>query len=318
MMKKYFRNFLILSALTTIIIYIINKIINITSVIKNLLKTDNGRYYEWRYGNVFYTKQGKGTPVIFIHDLNPASSSCEWNKILKQVAKSHTVYAIDLLGCGRSDKPNLTYTNFMYVQLITDFIKKIIGEKADIISTGNSGSFTIMACNMATECFNKIILTNPPDLTSLSAIPSKKTNLLKYLIDLPMIGTLIYNIVYSNKNINRLFDQNYYYKYHMIPTKITEMYYESAHLNNSKGKYLLSSIKSNYTNISIIHTLKKIDNSIYIICSKENNISKSIIDSYTFYNSSIETILIENSKYLPQLEMPEKFIENLNLFLDSK
>ena len=55
--------------------------------------------------------------------------------------KDHTVYTIDLLGFGRSEKPNLTYTNYLYVQLVTDFIQNIIGEKTDIIASNESISF---------------------------------------------------------------------------------------------------------------------------------------------------------------------------------
>ena len=50
--------------------------------------------------------------------------------------RKNTVYTLDLLGCGKSDKPNFTYTNFLYVQLVTDFINNVIGEKADVIVTG--------------------------------------------------------------------------------------------------------------------------------------------------------------------------------------
>ena len=52
-----------------------------------------------------------GTPVLLIHDLSPLSSSYEWCRYAKKLEKQHTVYTIDLLGCGRSEKPYLTYTN---------------------------------------------------------------------------------------------------------------------------------------------------------------------------------------------------------------
>ena len=177
-MKKQIRNFLLLTTMTTISIYGINKAISVSSIRKNLLKSDNGKFFTWRYGEIFYTKQGKGSPVLLIHDLNPASSSYEWEKCIKHLAKNHTVYAIDLLGCGQSDKPNMTYSNYLFVQLITDFIKNVIGEKADIITTGNSASFTLMACNMNPEHFNKIIVLNPTNLVELCASPNKEKNAL--------------------------------------------------------------------------------------------------------------------------------------------
>lgn len=315
-MKKHVRNFLLLTTLTTISIYGINKAISISSALKNLLKTDKGKFFNWRYGNIFYTKQGKGSPLLLIHDLNPASSSYEWDRIAKHLAKHHTVYALDLLGCGRSDKPNMTYSNFLFVQLITDFIKNVIGAKPDVITTGDSSSFTLMACNMEPEHFNKIIVINPTNLTELCKTPNKKKNALKFFIDLPVFGTMIYNLVFTERAINKTFHEEYYYRDHMVPTRFPDTYYEAAHMNNSHGKYLLSSIKANYTNINIIHALKNINNSIYLIGSKEKSDSEEIINSYLSYNSSIEASYVADSKYLPQLEVPEKLLDVLNLYLD--
>ena len=72
-MKKHVRNLLLLTTLTGISIYGINKTISISSSMKNLLRTDRGNFFNWRYGNIFYTKQGKGSPILLIHDLNPES-----------------------------------------------------------------------------------------------------------------------------------------------------------------------------------------------------------------------------------------------------
>lgn len=317
-MKKQVRNLLLLTTLTGFSICGINKAISISSVMKNLLKTDRGRFFNWRYGNIFYTKQGKGSPLLLIHDLHPAASAFEWDKTVKHLAKHYTVYTIDLLGCGRSDKPNMTYSNFLYVQMITDFIKHIIGSKADVISTGESSSFTLMACNMDPEYFNKIIIINPSDLSDLCKTPNKRKNALKFFIDLPIIGTLVYNLVYTQRNIRTSFYKDYYYKDYTIPVKVLDQYYEASHLGNSHGKYLLSSMKSNYTNINIIHALKKINNSIFLIASKEKEDNEKIVNSYFSCNPSIETTFISGSKYLPQLEVPNKLLDVLNLYLESK
>ena len=94
-----------------------------------------GSYYEWKFGKIYYTKKGDGKPLLLIHDLTTSSSAYEWNKVIDKFSKTNTVYCLDLLGCGRSDKPNLTYTNYLYVQLLTDFIKHVIGDKTDIIAT---------------------------------------------------------------------------------------------------------------------------------------------------------------------------------------
>ncbi len=78
--------------------------------------------------------------------MDAESSGVEWKKVAAILAEKHTVYTVDLLGCGRSEKPNITYTNFLYVQMLTDFIKHIIGEKADVVATGESVAIAVMAC----------------------------------------------------------------------------------------------------------------------------------------------------------------------------
>ena len=67
--------------------YIINRIVDYTAGQKNLLTTEEGNIYHWKNGDIFYTVSGKGTPVILIHELNPASSSKEWSKIVHRLEK---------------------------------------------------------------------------------------------------------------------------------------------------------------------------------------------------------------------------------------
>lgn len=315
-MKKNIKHFLLLSALATGCIYGINKFINATSNLKKLVNTNTGRFFEWRYGNIFYTKHGEGSPILLIHDLHPASSSYEWNRMIKKLEKNHTVYAIDLLGCGRSDKPNLTYTNYMYVQLITDFVKKIIESKTDVIATGDSCSFTLMAANMDNTIFDKLFFISPASLEVLQANPTKQKNLVKHLIELPVIGTFFYNMQMTEDKITDVFEKEYFYKKSLISSNVKDFYYESSHRNCSNGKFLYGSILGNYTNISIVPALKRVENEIFLIGNRDDENSIRILDTYQKYDENIQTAYISKCKKLPQLENPEKLYEIIRMFYD--
>jgi hypothetical protein len=306
---------LISSCIGIFIIYLINKLIFFASTLKELLYTDNSNYYNWRFGKIFYTKRGTGTPVLLIHDMDCTSSDYEWKEIVQTLSLKHTVYTIDLLGCGRSDKPKITYTNYLYVQLISDFIKNVIKHKTDIISTGKSASFAIMACFIESDKFGNLILINPSDLTSMNSYPKYKHKLLKYVIECPIIGTLIYNIVVSKLMISDQFKDSYYYNEHKIRDKYINAYYEAAHKGGSSAKYLYSSMRCHYTNINIVHALKEINNSIYLIGGDKKDSIDSILEQYTALNSSIETIKIPYTKHLPQFENPKELLKTLDIFL---
>lgn len=312
--KKNIRHFLLLTTLATACIYAFNRFIDVTSGIKKLMVTNNGNFFEWRYGNIFYTKQGEGSPLLLIHDLHTASSSIEWSRLIKKLEKNHTVYAIDLLGCGRSDKPNLTYTNYMYVQLITDFVKKIINSKTDVIVTGTSCSFTLMGANMDDTIFDKIFVISPSSIEELTASPTKNRNFIKKLLEFPIFGTFFYNMEMHEDKITTLFETDYYLKKALISSKLIDYYYESAHLNHSAGRFLYGSIKGNYTNINIISALKKIENPIFLIGSRDSESMIHTIDSYLKYDENIETAYISNCRKLPQLEESDKLYEIIQMF----
>lgn len=316
-MKKKIKNFTLLMAIAVFILFLINKLINIFANMKEHLPRGNGKFFTWRYGDIYYIKKGKGKPILLIHDMDPSSSAYEWHKIIHQLSKTNTVYAIDLLGCGRSDKPNLTYTNYLYVELITDFIHEIIGEKTDVITTGASLSFVVMACQLEQKIFNKIIGVSPADLYELAKSPTKHNIIIKAMIEFPIIGTLIYNILMSKNALLRIMMDEYYYKEYLVSNQMLNSYHHSAHMQNGQGKYLLASINSHYTNINIVPALKKINHSICLIGGKEHPFMSDIIDDYISFNPAIESAYIANTKYLPQLESPEKFVELLNIVLQS-
>ena len=253
--------------------------------------------------------------LLLVHSLDPICSSKEWTNLIKKLEKKHTVYTIDLLGCGRSDKPFLTYTNFLYVQLITDFIKDVIGEKTDVITSNRSLSFVLLAHNNDNEIINKIIGINPPELESLKINPDKYATVRKTLLELPIIGTFVYHIFISNTNITKIFRERFYAKPQHVSSKLIDAFYEGAHKKNSGGKYLMASIEGHYTDNSINHALEKLDIPLYLIQSRYGTDFVKKIDDYCNLNRNIEAAYISNAKELPHLEVTDKLYEIIDMFL---
>lgn len=314
-MKKNIQHFVVLTALAAGTIHFVNRFIDITSEMKNILNPDNGNFFDWKNGKIYYTKRGTGRPLLLIHDLDPVCSSYEWSKVVRKLEKNHTVYTLDLIGCGRSEKPYLTYTNYLYVQLITDFIQNVIGEKTDVVTSGESISFVTLAANMNKDIISSIIAINPTNLKDLHITTDKYASVKKTILELPIIGTFIYNIRVSNNNITKNFREEYFARPQLISSKLIDAYYESAHKNFSHGKYLMASMDANYTKNRIDHALKKIEAPIYVIQSRNLKNAVSIADSYSKANSRNEIVYLSNCKKYPQLEVADKVTEAINVFL---
>lgn len=311
MKKKHstLKKIIVTDAVLGTAMHIANKYIIKFATTKDLLKKDRGEFYSFKYGDVFYKESGEGKPILLIHDINECSSGIEWFYLEKKLAKTNKVYTIDLLGCGRSAKPKLLYNNFLYVQLITDFIKNVIGEQTDIIATGKSAAPVIMSAKLCEECIDRMILINPTDLDTLNKMPNKFSKAKKALLISPVLGTFIYHILHKKDDIFNRFMNDYYSNPNGDFEEISEYYYESAHRNNSGSKYLYASLQGNYLNVNINHGIKVLNKDIIIISGENYYESEYVPNNYAKLNERIECISIIDTSYLPQLEAPTRVID---------
>lgn len=316
-MKKKIRSFIILAALSAAAIHMINKILCHLSTLHDLLHREEGETYEWRFGKIHYQKYGCGKPLLLLHDLNPAVSSAEWSQAISLLSREHTVYTVDLLGCGLSDKPNLTYTNFLYVQMISDFIKHIIHEPADVIASGSAAPLVAMTVTAGQELIDKMIFVNPQNLHDLAKIPSKRSKLLYHFVSMPLVGTFLYNILFCRKRIALKLRESFYDPSQMDDL-LVDTYLESAHLDKMHSRYLFASISGNYTKVNLAPFLSKITHSIFIITGAESTHDNETACEYQKYLPSIEIVTISDTKSLPQIENPEEFCEQVDILLDPK
>lgn len=314
MNKNKLLTFLSLTSGAAASISTINKYIQLHATSKNLLETSNSLCYKWRLGNIHYTKTGNGKPLLLIHDLNTISSGYTWNPLIHVLSKHFTVYNIDLLGCGRSEKPNITYTNYLYVQLISNFVQSVIGKRTDIITCKASASIALMACSSNEDLFDRILLINPDSLLTCSNVPGKSAKLYKFILDLPILGTLIYHISTSQKTIQDLLMKEYFENPYSVKRNIVDACYESSHLGESP-KAVYASIVCHYTKCNIVNALKKINNSIYIIGSRHIPGMYERLKEFQQYNPAIEVMLLDKGLYVPQWEYPEEVLNGIEMFL---
>lgn len=320
-MKNKSKVIFTLAGLVTVSIHILNRVQYSITTAKKTLESSNENqeplFYEWRFGKIHYTKKGSGSPLLLVHNLTIGSSSYEFNQIFDELSKKHEVYMIDLLGYGLSDKPNMTYTNYLYVQLVIDFIKNIIGKKADILAAGDSAPIAVMACHNDPEVFNRLIFINPQSLFNLNQIPSKHTKLWKLFLELPIFGTFTYNLFSCRALIEKSFENEYFYDRNKIKEKDILAYIEAAHVPDYHSKFTFASYAGKYMNTNIIHSLKEINHSIFILGGAEKEDNDNILENYQYYNNAIETHLIPNTKQLPHLENPEEILNQIEIFFNN-
>ena len=100
--------------------------------------TPSGNYWQWRGHSIYYVKAGSNSsnlpPLLLIHGFG--ASTHHWSKNIAELQKDFQVWAIDLLGFGRSTKANIEYSGDLWRDQLHDFITEVIGKPA--VLAGNS------------------------------------------------------------------------------------------------------------------------------------------------------------------------------------
>jgi haloalkane dehalogenase len=77
-------------------------------------------YVDVQHGQLHYIEAGEGDPVIFMHGI---PTWCYlWRNIIPYIEPHAHCIAYDLMGCGRSDKPDISYTLEDHINHFTEMV----------------------------------------------------------------------------------------------------------------------------------------------------------------------------------------------------
>ena len=101
------------------------------------------QYVEVHGSQIHYVEEGSGDPILFLHG-NPTSSYL-WRNIMPHLQGHGRCIAMDLIGMGKSDKPDLDYSFFDHVKYVEGFIEKLGLQRLTLVihDWGSALAFTM-------------------------------------------------------------------------------------------------------------------------------------------------------------------------------
>ena len=101
--------------------------------------------YLWRGHQINYRRHGAGPPILLIHGFG-ANANHFRNNIPALVEAGYTVYAIDLLGFGASDKPgNVDYSIDLFTELLRDFVTDMSSTESWVLAGNSMGGLLALS-----------------------------------------------------------------------------------------------------------------------------------------------------------------------------
>jgi pimeloyl-ACP methyl ester carboxylesterase len=107
---------------------------------------------------IHYLEAGSGPAVVLVHGLG--ANARTWRFALPVLASSHRVLALDQIGFGQSDKPEIPYRVGTLVENLTGFMDAVGVEKASVVGNSLGGWVAALFATRHPERLDKLVLVD--------------------------------------------------------------------------------------------------------------------------------------------------------------
>ena len=209
-------------------------------------------WYEWGEGRVFYRHAGReaAPPLLFVHGVGAGARSFTWRRNFAPLAADFRVYAVDLLGFGYSDKPpTAPYSADLYVRLIADFVREVIGRPANVVASSLGAAFAVRAADEHPGLIESLVLVSPAGADNLHARPGVGGAAFYGLLHSPVLGTSFYNVMTGERSIRDYARKQLYYDRRHVTPQLVAHYYAVSH--RPGAQYAITAFISGYLNTDV-------------------------------------------------------------------
>lgn len=130
-------------------------------------RVGNQRDWVWRGWQIRYTfirpvnHHQTATPLILLHGFG--ASIGHWRHNLEVLGKHHTVYALDMLGFGGSEKVPANYSVNLWVEQLYDFWQTFIHHPVILIGNSLGSLVTLVAAAVHPDMVQGMVMMSLPD-----------------------------------------------------------------------------------------------------------------------------------------------------------
>jgi pimeloyl-ACP methyl ester carboxylesterase len=140
-----------------------------------------GQYWLWREQKIYFVKSGNNSqnpPLLLVHGFG--ASTDHWRKNISELSQDFEVYAIDLLGFGRSQKPAWEYSGALWGDQLNDFINEQI-QRPTVIAGNSLGGYASLcvAAEHPLSVAGLVLLNSAGPFTNTNPLGAKKVNLVQ-------------------------------------------------------------------------------------------------------------------------------------------
>jgi len=272
------------------------------------------RYYRWRGGDLAYSVAGEGEPLLLVHGVYAGASSFEFRKNFEELSKSFRVYALDLLGCGMSQRPSRRYEPEDVASQVEDFVREEIGGSAHLVASSLSAALVVPAAVRSPRLFEKLVLICPTGYGTLDRRSGRLGDVIYGLFLAPVLGNTLYHAIVSRWGIRYYLRRMAYHNTDLATEGLIEDYHRTSH--QPGARYFPAAFVSGKLNLGVADLWPRVPQSTLICWGLEAR-TAPVREAQRFvqHNPRSEPRIFKDSGLLPHDERAETFNEEVKVFL---
>jgi pimeloyl-ACP methyl ester carboxylesterase len=280
----------------------------------------SGKYWQWQGHSIYYVEARKAQdhkpPLLLVHGFG--ASTDHWDKNINQLQADYQVYAIDLLGFGRSAKPKLEYSGKLWQDQLNDFITEVI--KKPVVLAGNSlgGYASLCVASQHPESAAGLVLVNSAG--PFSDVTSEEPNLLQkvsgWILRQPLATYILFQYLRNPSTIRKTLQKVYLDQSAVTEKLVQDIYRPSC---DKGAPQVFASVFKNPQGEKVDHLLQKLQCPLLMIWGEGDPWMRVKERSAKFkqhYPNLTEFYL--NAGHCPHDEVPEQFNRILHHWVTEK
>ena len=274
------------------------------------------RCYNWRGWRLAYRVAGEAgaPPVLLVHWVYAGASSYEFRKNFKELSENFRVYALDLLGCGLSERPRRSYGPEDIAAQVEDFAREEIGGQVYLVASSLSAALVVPAAVRSPRLFKKLVLICPTGLGSLDRSSGSLCDTIYSLFYAPVLGDALYNALVSRRGIRYYLGGMSYHDQEFVTQEIVEDYYQTSH--QPGAKHFPAAFVSGKLNFGLSDLWPRVPHKTLIAWGQQARTTPvSQANRFVRLNPRAEMKIFRNAALLPHDERAETFNEEVERFL---
>ena len=246
-----------------------------------------------------------GQPILMVHGIGGGSSLFQYRKNAAELARQgYEVYALDLLGFGRSTRPAIRTTQDLHVGQLESFIETNIGEPTALVGNGLSAAYSIRLAAERPDLVEGLILIAPTGYERL-ARSQGEARVRAFDRFRGFLGNLIYTLLVA-ENIQDIFLLDAYISEASITPEVRAEF--DRQLRAANAKWVILSFISGNLDQDVSGLWPETTQPALILWGAQAE-TTPVKDAEAFLAArpEVELVTIEGAKLLPNEDRPEAF-----------